>query len=358
MKKPLIFVLLFNCTLTFANTDSILSKIKWSAYIESYLSLDDSRLLADKIPGFVNHSTLNSVQLNLALLQANYTNDNIRTNLGLMTGTYSQRNYQGKDEPYRSIYELSLGIKLSKTQNIWIDAGIFPSHLGAETPIGLDNWALTRSFQAEASPYYEAGAKISYTSKNEKWYAAFLLLNGWQMIQQNYKTPISFGHHVQYKPNSKLILNSGSYIGFYNYSNFYTNALTRYFHNFYMQYDFQKRISLLIGFDYGIQNTYNFRDTYYMWYSPQYLIRIALKENNHITLRYDYLNDFYRIVFNSNNYGFIGKSYSINYDLDFYRKMHFRIEGKWIKSTKEHFQYQESRSNENYSITAALIYRY
>nr|WP_290930803.1 outer membrane beta-barrel protein [Haliscomenobacter sp.] len=57
-----------------------------------------------------------------------------------------------------------------------------PSHIGFESAIGKDCWNLSRSILAENSPYYETGVRLSLNSANGKWYAAAMLLNGWQRM--------------------------------------------------------------------------------------------------------------------------------------------------------------------------------
>ena len=85
----------------------------------------------------------------------------MRANLALMAGTYAQDNLSAEQDALKLINEANVGFKISKTKNIWIDAGIMPSHIGWESAIGKDNMNLTRSLAAENSPYFETGAKIS-----------------------------------------------------------------------------------------------------------------------------------------------------------------------------------------------------
>ena len=63
-----------------------------------------------------------------------------------------------------------------------MDIGIMPSHIGFESAVSKDCWTLTRSMLAENSPYFESGAKLSYTTNNGKLQFSVLALNGWQRI--------------------------------------------------------------------------------------------------------------------------------------------------------------------------------
>ena len=77
----------------------------------------------------------------------------------MAAGTYMNANYAAEPEYLKNIYEANAGIKISKNENLWIDVGILPSHIGFETAIRKDNWTLTRSMVAENSPYYESWRK-------------------------------------------------------------------------------------------------------------------------------------------------------------------------------------------------------
>lgn len=67
---------------------------------------------------------------------------------------------------------------------------------------------------AENSPYFEAGAKITYVSPSGQWEFSGLYLNGWQRIQRvDGNTTPAFGYQLIYKPTNKITLNSSSFIG-------------------------------------------------------------------------------------------------------------------------------------------------
>ena len=121
-----------------------------------------------------------------------------------MAGTYPQDNMVAEQGALRYINEANIGVKISENKNLWIDAGIMPSHIGWESAIGKDNYTLTRSIAAENSPYFETGVRLSYTTDNGKWYLSGLVLNGWQRIAKpEGNQSISFGHQVTYKPSEK-----------------------------------------------------------------------------------------------------------------------------------------------------------
>jgi hypothetical protein len=98
---------------------------------------------------------------------------------------------------------------LSK-HNLWIDAGIMPSHIGFESAIGKDCATLTWSILADNSPYYEAGVKIDITQKR-KWYLRHVFKR-LATHPENWWQPNS-GAQVTYKPSAKTTLNWSTYVG-------------------------------------------------------------------------------------------------------------------------------------------------
>lgn len=359
MKKIILIILLLSSNIVFAGisaSDSLLTNLKLSTYFESYYTYDFSDESSEKLRGIVNHHKNNEIAINLALLRANYANNKYRANLGVMIGTYADKNYSGTDAAYKYIYESNVGIRLSKKQNVWFDIGIMPSHIGIESAVGIDNWTLTRSLQAEASPYYEAGARIAYTSKNGKLYASILALNGWQVIAKQSNYPLSIGTQIQYKPSSKILLNSSSYLGNNNsYSNTYVRP--RYFHNFFTQIKWNEKFSTIIGIDVGAEEIWNRANYFNIWYSPIFMAKYSANNKHSFAFRAEYLDDRMKNIFPINNVnGFWGSGFSVNYDLSLSEYAMFRIEAKLFSNKDAIFADNNNFSKTNKTITSAFIF--
>jgi hypothetical protein len=141
-----------------------------------------------------SHNRHNEFNLNLGFIKAGCNAERMRANLAIGVGTYMNANYAAEPSTLRFLYEANVGYKLSSKKNLWFDIGIMSSHIGFESAMSSACWTLTRSMMADNSPYYESGAKISYTSENEKWQFAALALNGWQRITRiEGNSMISFG---------------------------------------------------------------------------------------------------------------------------------------------------------------------
>ncbi len=182
MKKLLFISTLLTGTQLVAQ-DSTKGSLIISGYVEAYYSYDFNRPINNNRPGFIySHNRHNEFTINLAFLKGSYNAEKIRANFALAAGTYMNANYAAEPGVLKNIYEANAGVKLSKNKNLWLDAGIFGSHIGFETAVSKDCWNVTRSILAENSPYYEAGAKFTYTADNGKWMVSGLALNGWQRI--------------------------------------------------------------------------------------------------------------------------------------------------------------------------------
>src|SRR5262245_3758518 len=213
-----IFLTLLSLSLSilcFSQEEEKPSPFTVSGYLETYYVYDFNKPADNTRPSFVYaYNRHNEVNLNLGFIKGSYNTDNVRANLALMTGTYANANLAAEPGVLKNIYEANAGVKLSARKNLWVDAGIFTSHIGFESAVGKDCWTLTRSIFADNTPYYEAGAKISYTSDNGKWFLSGLVLNGWQRIQRVSGNSLpSFGTQITFKPSSTVTLNSSSFIG-------------------------------------------------------------------------------------------------------------------------------------------------
>lgn len=153
-------------------------------FVDVYYAYDFGHSTDDERPPFLfQYDRHNEVDLNLGLVHVGYAKQRMRAALGLMAGTYPQANLIAEPKLLRNIYEARVGLKLSKRKELWLDAGVFPSHIGLESAIGTDNWTLTRSVIAENSPYYLSGARLTWTV-SKKLELAALMMNGWQRIRR------------------------------------------------------------------------------------------------------------------------------------------------------------------------------
>ena len=358
MKKTLAAVFVLLAVKGWGQSDDARPRLTFTGYIEVYYAYDFGNPETHTRPGFAySFNRHNEVNLNVGLVKAAYQAGNIRANLALMAGTYANANLAAETGVLKNIYEANAGVKISKKKDLWIDAGIFSSHIGFESAIGKDCWVLTRSILADNSPYYETGAKISYTTANEKWFISGLVLNGWQRIQRvdGNNTP-AFGHQLTFKPDSKMTLNSSSFIG-----NDKPDSLRqmRYFHNFYGQFQLHKKIALIIGFDIGAEQKAKGSAGYNTWYSPVLITKFSPHVEHNITARAEYYSDVHGVIIpiaigaGSPN-GFKTWGYSLNYDFLIRDNVMWRVEGRSFSSKDKVFLKNGHPDNNNFCVSTSF----
>ncbi len=279
---------------------------------------------------FFQHNRHNEFQVNLALLQVKVEHPRYRAGLGLHTGTYPEDNYAAETNLSQLIYEAQLGIRLHSSANLWLDAGIFPSHLGFESPIPQDNPTLTRSLVAESSPYYLSGVKVSYTSPNKQWEWMAGVYNGWQRIRRVPGNSLpSFGTQVLFKPSKKLDLNWSTFVGTEDPD---SSRRIRQFHNFYAIYRPSQSLSFIMDWDIGWQQTGRKSSSHDTWYGLAFVGRYAWNPRWSGAIRVEHFYDPQEIVvFPQNPLGFRAWAYSLNLDFQPVKYLVWRIEGKYIR---------------------------
>lgn len=338
-----------------AQTDSENKTLNFSGYIEAYYVADFNKPTNHTRPSFIySQNRANEFAINLGFVKSSYQTENVRANLALGVGTYMNANYSAETGVLKNIYEANAGIKLTKESNLWLDAGVLPSHIGFESAISKDCWNLTRSILAENSPYFETGARVSYTSKNEKWYIAGLLLNGWQRIQMadGNNTP-SFGHQITYKPNEKLTLNSSSFIGNDKADK---ESKMRYFHNFYAIYQATEKLGFTAGFDIGTEQKVHKSSQNNTWYSPVLICRITPNAKSAIAGRIEYYSDRNGVIIPTEaENGFKTLGYSVNYDYRILENAVWRIEARNLQSKDDIFLNKDNVAvSNNFFVTTSV----
>lgn len=352
MKQIITTVLFIAITISAVAQNDTINTFTYQGYGELYYSYDFSNPQNHEKPNFIyNHKRHNEINLNLAYVKASYNKNDLRANATLMIGNYSQYNLSVEPTWAQFVYEANVGFKISQNQNIWLDAGIMPSHIGFESAIGSDCWTLTRSILAENSPYYESGVKLSYTSKSEKFNASFLVLNGWQRIKKpDYIQNPSFGLQLNYKPNTKLTLNYSNFIGTDKADGIHSWRL---FHNLYAIYEPSNKFGVIAGFDIATDK-FNAID-YDVWYSPVCIFRYKPKEKYNIAVRGEYYNDKKQILITTNtSNGFQTFGISSNFDIQIKDNLVWRIEGKDYFSKDKIF----NNSNNNFTLSTSLSVKF
>lgn len=330
------------------------SPLTFSGYAEVYYSYDFTKPADNNRPGFIySHNRHNEFNLNLGFVKAAYNAENVRANIAVAAGTYMNANYAAEPGVLKNVYEANAGVKLSKKKNLWLDAGIFSSHIGFESAISKDCWTLTRSILADNSPYYESGAKLTYVSDNSKWLISALALNGWQRIERvDGNSLMSFGTQLQFKPNAATTLNYSTFIGTDKPD---SARLMRYFHNLYAIFNVSNKVGLTAGFDIGMDQKINGGSDMNTWYSPVLILKYSINDNWALAARGEYYSDENGVIISTGTpNGFKTTGFSLNVDYAPASNMLVRVEGRNLNSKDDVFVKESSVTNSNTAVTASV----
>lgn len=354
--KKILFPLFFLASLHVgAQIDTSALSFTFSGYAEPYYGYDFGKPESGNRPGFVYaHNRHNEFNVNIAYLKGSVNAQRFRGNLAVMAGTYANANLAAEPGTLQNIFEANAGIKLSKKSELWLDGGIFGSHIGFESAIGKDCWTLTRSIMADNSPYYESGAKLSYTTPDGKWFFSALALNGWQRIQRpSGNSTLAGGWQIQYKPSGKITLNSSSFFGNDKPDSV---SLTRVFHNFYGIFQITDKFGLTLGLDTGSEQNPRKGEDSNFWYSPVVIARYAFNDRLALAVRGEYYNDKNGVIIATGTEdGFKTMGFTANLDVQVHRNALWRIEGKLFSSEDDIFLDADGNAeNTNMVVTTAL----
>lgn len=358
LKSQIFLLLIFFSQATFSqSTWHEKPKTTFSGFVDVFYVFDFNNPEANlRHPFLYNLNRHNEFNINLGYLKVSVENSRYRANLALQTGTYPNDNYAAEPGALKNIFEANAGIALNSKNNLWLDAGIFGSHIGFESAISIENWTLTRSILAEHSPYFETGAKLTFTP-TETWEFAGLILNGWQRIQRMGGNSMpSFGTQVKFSPNEQIMLNWSTFIGTDDPD---ITRRMRYFNNFYGQFQLTEKIGFIAGFDLGVQQREKNSTEYDTWLSPVIIGQFTFHQNWKAAIRAEYYLDQTGIKIPTETpNGFKTTGISLNLDYSPIPKLACRIEGRWLKSKDKIFETPESYSNQDFFIGSSIAIKF
>lgn len=320
-------------------------------YAEVYFGYDLGRPSSGERPDFLyNHKRHNEVGVNLACLKAAMDKGRVRGNLALMAGTYVQYNLATEPAALRNIMEANVGVSLTRNGSLWLDAGVMPSHIGFESAVGADCWTLTRSLWAENTPYYEAGARLSWkASRNMN--ASLFLLNGWQRMQRlpGHTAP-AFGTKLNLATPNGTVVNWSTFLGPATPDSL---RLNRFYNNVYTTFN-GDTTGLTLGFDLGLQER---RDGGWDgWFGPVVVLRQRVAERNRAVARVEFFHDEAMVILGTDR---PLMSACVGWDRQLVPGVLWRAEARWIGNERAMFTDRDGVPvRDNWVLTTALSARF
>ena len=352
MKKRLVLAAL--CSIGSMAFAQEVPTFKISGYLETYYGYDFNKPADNNRPGFVYaHNRHNEVNLNLGFIKGAYENGKVRANLAIMAGTYTNANLAAEPGVLKNILEANAGVKISNSSNLWLDAGVFSSHIGFESAISKDCWVLTRNISSENTPYYESGAKLTYTTSDGKFTTVALYLNGWQrMTRQNGNSQPAGGLQLTWKPTGTVTLNYSNYLGTEGADSV---RVRRLYHNLYGIFQLTEQFGLTLGFDYGTQQTEKGKSGHREVISPVAIAQYRINPSWALAGRVEYYeNKNGMIIATGTPNGFKTRGYSMNVDYAPVANAVIRLEGKMYDSKDKIFIRNQRPVDLNAAITASI----
>lgn len=282
--------------LTFLSTieaAEVKKELTFGGFLDTYYGFDFNEPSGDR--GFTTQALRhNEFSINMAYVDMRLDREKVRGRLALQAGSSVYANYGGERrygpaggpqlaDVMRHIQEAYGGYRLA--EGLWLDAGVFFSHIGAESFISKDNWNYTRSLGADFTPYYQAGVRLSY-QWNPRWLTCLHLINGWQNIIET-NGDKALGMQIAFTPSDDVSITYNNFIG--------REQEFRFFNNFIFKVKPAKDWSLSFSSDVGLQKKPSNSD-YSIWYVETLLSQVRLSDTFALGGRLEYFHDKDQIV--------------------------------------------------------------
>lgn len=340
MKKIKLVVLIFVLLFTLPEISNSQEKditdffknFKLSTYVDAYYAYDNDKnifqeqRLLDLISPYRDQ-----MRLNIAAVSLKYDAEKIRSTFTMHYGDIPDVNWK----PYTKfdmIQEANIGF--SPYKNLWIDAGYFVTHIGAE---GLPKNNVLSSFALPVyvEPFLQSGIKVGYDF-SEKFSACLHLINGYNVFEDNNKNK-SIGMQMSYSPCEHLKISYNNIIG--NEMPAGVDGKSRIFNNLNFNIAPCKKIDIIASLDIGIQEKSKRSDTTASAYTYGSFVSIRYKFNPKIstTIRGEFFQDMEGILSgNIGSYNWLkGNGITLGCEYRPVENAYVRLEGRYLRLDNE-----------------------
>lgn len=230
-------------------------KTTFGGFVDGYYAYDFDRPANFDRSYTTQPARHNEFNINLAFVEVKLDGQRVHGRLALQAGTSVQANYAGEPtngsvsgpSVSRFIQEAFAGYKVA--DNLWIDGGIFFSHIGNESFVSRDNWNYSRSLVGDYTPYYEAGVRAVWQT-TPKLASTLVIVNGWQNISET-NSGKSVGLRLDFTPNSRVTLSYDNLVG--NEQPDSLPSRLRIFNEVIAKFQVTDAFGVAATYDYGVQ---------------------------------------------------------------------------------------------------------
>ncbi len=230
--------------------------VRFGGFVDGYFAFDFNRPRTLDRAYTTQPARHNEFNVNLAYVEAVLSGERVRGRLAVQYGTSVQANYAAEPrvgsysggDLARHLQEAVVGVKLSPT--LWLDGGIYLSHIGSESWVSRDNLTYTRSLIADYSPYYQSGVKLTWQPSSTVT-AQLSVVNGWQIIAESNEDK-AVGGRIDWAASPKVTLSAYNLIGSETPDS--AARQMRIFHGTSVKFVPSDRVTLVGTFDFGSQD--------------------------------------------------------------------------------------------------------
>jgi len=233
---------------------NISKDLKISAYVDAYYSYDTDK--KNSLKQFSTYSPYrDQIKLNIAQFSLKYTSEkeNIRGVFTIQYGDIPDLNWKPTTN-FSNIQEANIGF--SPVKNLWIDAGYFLSHIGAEG-LPKDDYFTSIALISVEEPNPQSGVRIMYDF-SEKFSAGLHIINGFNLYEDNNKNK-TFGLQLNYKLTPDISLGFNNLMG--NEMPAGTGGKLLTLNNLIVNASPYKNLELLVNMDIGTQEKSKLSDS-------------------------------------------------------------------------------------------------
>ena len=316
-------------------------KLEIGAYISAYYGY----YTEDNQSEFVKYPTMaarnHQFGLNVAMITMSYKSKKVRGNFALHYGDIAESSWPTK---LNMIQEACAGFELVK--NLWLDAGIFRTHIGLESSQPRENITSSMSLANEFEPYVLSGAKLTY-HLHSNLSLQLNAFNSFNSIIETNKNKL-LGASIIYAPTDHLSITY----------NFITGDETpdsvklkhqRYYNNLYATYQ-KKKLSIGIEINYGLQQYSKRLDSATVGTASMNSALIVLKHQTFKKVgfygRAEWFSDKDEILSPGSNMGAYTYGTTIGAEYKPMKNVALSIEGRNLTSEKANFKYNGATSNQ------------
>ncbi len=289
-----------------SQTDST-GAFSFSGYVDAYVAYYTDSLGIGEYQAFPTVSPRSEqFGLNIAQISAKYAGENARATVTLHYGDIPMSAWSGD---FNFIQEANAGFKIC--DKLWVDAGFFRTHIGAEGLYPKENIASSIAIPTWFEPYFEAGLKFNYLP-TDKLTLNLYLLNGYNVYRDSNKKK-GAGLQALYAFTDKMNIGYTNYFGDESeQSDSITH--TRIYNNIFLNYEVSN-FKFTVGIDFAMQQNSSLEeaDQPASMYSGLIAIRYMIGEHFDVYARGEMFNDpdgFLSGAFLNNNNELTGLSIS------------------------------------------------